>query len=88
MSNLFTQKKGVLMMNPIRSFPSLPLVKLGSAFTKVNEFLKRFGSIPDVLELDHLTVSGDVTFGKGVILRVYFLDHFLVFYMILTENFL
>lgn len=69
MSNLFTQKKGVLDMNPLRSFPSVPLVKLGSAFTKVNEFLKRFGSIPDCLELDHLTVSGDVTFGKGVILR-------------------
>ena len=25
----------------------------------------RFGSIPDLLELDHLTVSGDVTFGRG-----------------------
>jgi len=31
--------------------------------------LPRFGSIPDVLELDHLTVSGDVTFGRGVSLR-------------------
>ncbi len=70
MSNLYTQKKGVLDMNPLRSFPSVPLVKLGSAFAKVNEFLKRFGSIPDCLELDHLTVSGDVTFGKGVVLRV------------------
>lgn len=34
------------------------------------EFLKRFASIPDMLELDHLTVSGDVTFGKGVVLKV------------------
>lgn len=70
MSNLYTQKKGLLEMNPLRSFPSVPLVKLGSGFVKVSEFLKRFGSIPDCLELDHLTVSGDVTFGKGVILRV------------------
>jgi len=69
MSNLFTQKKGYLEMNPLRSFPSVPLVKLGTSFNKVSEFLKRFGSIPDCLELDHLTVSGDVTFGKGVILR-------------------
>jgi len=70
MSNLFTQKKGYLEMNPLRSFPSVPLVKLGNSFTKVNEFLKRFGgNIPDCLELDHLTVSGDVTFGKSVILR-------------------
>lgn len=31
--------------------------------------MSRFSSIPDMLELDHLTVSGDVTFGKNVVLR-------------------
>jgi UDP-N-acetylglucosamine pyrophosphorylase len=36
----------------------------------VKDFLSRFQSIPDCLELDSLTVSGDVTFGKGVSLRV------------------
>ena len=41
---------------------------------KVNECLKRFGNIPDCLELDHLTVSGDVWFGKGVTLRVNYLQ--------------
>ena len=47
-------------------FSSTPLVKLGGKeFKKVKDFLYRFGSIPDMLELDHLTVSGDVTFGKG-----------------------
>jgi UTP--glucose-1-phosphate uridylyltransferase len=52
-------------------FPSTPLVKLGdNHFKKVAAFLARFGSIPDLLELDHLTVSGDVTFGRGVSLRV------------------
>lgn len=30
----------------------------------------RFANIPDIIELDHLTVSGDVTFGKGVSLKV------------------
>ena len=51
-------------------FPSTPLVKLGKKhFKKASECLARFGSIPDMLELDHLTVSGDVTFGKGVILK-------------------
>jgi UTP--glucose-1-phosphate uridylyltransferase len=69
MSNLFIQKKGLLEMNTLRSFNAVPLIKLGSGFTKVNECLKRFGSIPNCIELDHLTVSGDVTFGKGVILR-------------------
>lgn len=78
-------------MNAQRSFPSVPLVKLGTSFTKVmpmifssivnkilflsekqkvKDFLSRFQSIPDCLELDSLTVSGDVTFGKGVSLRV------------------
>jgi len=38
-------------------------------FGQVKEFLKRFESIPDLLELDHLTVSGDVTFGRGVSLK-------------------
>ena len=33
-------------------------------------FYFRFGSIPDMLELDHITVSGDVTFGKGVSVKV------------------
>ena len=35
MSNLFTQKKGLLEMNSLRSFPAVPLIKLGSGFTKV-----------------------------------------------------
>ena len=47
-------------------FPSTPLVKLGdNQFKNVSAFLSRFGSIPDMLELDHVTVSGDVTFGRG-----------------------
>ena len=37
---------------------------------QVRDFLSRFDSIPDMLELDHLTVSGDVTFGKNVTLKV------------------
>ena len=37
---------------------------------QVQEYLTRFESIPDMLELDHLTVSGDVTLGKNVSLKV------------------
>ena len=40
-----------------------------SDFFQVAEFLKRFASIPNILELDHLTVSGNVMFGRGVSLR-------------------
>merc|ERR1719458_681742 len=70
MSNLYSLDHGALIMSPMRMFPSTPLIKLGeNHFKKVAPFLSRFGSIPDVLELDHLTVSGDVTFGRGVSLR-------------------
>lgn len=70
MSNLYKLENGFLTMNPLRAFPSVPLVKLGDEhFSKVREFLARFASIPDLLELNHLTVSGDVTFGKNVSLR-------------------
>ena len=47
-------------------FPSTPIVKLGHHFQSSSQLLKRFASIPDMLELDHLTISGDVTLGKNV----------------------
>lgn len=69
MSNLYDINFGNLTLSDERSFPTTPLVKLGSQFDKVNDFLKRFQSIPDLIELDHLTVSGDVWFGRGVTLK-------------------
>ena len=35
MSNLYTMRQGIIEMNPKRSFPSVPLVKLGTSFKKV-----------------------------------------------------
>jgi len=67
-SNLYSLSKGSLVMNPAREFTTVPLVKLGEHFDKVDQYNKRFKNIPDMLELDHLTVSGDVTFGAGVTL--------------------
>ncbi|VDM95522.1 unnamed protein product [Thelazia callipaeda] len=69
MSNLYDIENGNLTLSKLRSFPTTPLVKLGSSFDKVQEYLKRFQGIPDLLELDHLTVSGDVWFGKDVTLK-------------------
>ncbi|KAK7084533.1 UTP--glucose-1-phosphate uridylyltransferase [Halocaridina rubra] len=70
MSNLYSLQQGSLTMSHLRMFDTTPLVKLGpNHFGRVKDFLKRFASIPDMLELDHLTVSGDVTFGKDVSLR-------------------
>ncbi|XP_053332521.1 UDP-glucose pyrophosphorylase 2a isoform X2 [Clarias gariepinus] len=69
MSNLYSLDAGSLTMSKKREFPTTPHVKLGSSFTKVQDFLRRIESIPDMLELDHLTVSGDVTFGKQVTVK-------------------
>jgi UTP--glucose-1-phosphate uridylyltransferase len=68
-SNIYQVRDGTLEMVPQRPYPSVPLVKLGSQFKKVSDFLGRFSGIPDAIELDHLTVSGDVRFGKGVVLK-------------------
>lgn len=55
----------------------------------MKDYLSRFASIPDMLELDHLTVSGDVTFGRGVSLKVSsisksFAEGFIIIIIIIT----
>jgi len=70
-SNLFQMTPdGSYSINPARPFNTIPVIKLGDHFSKMSEFSKRFkGSLPDLLELDHLTVSGDVYFGNHVTLK-------------------
>nr|CAG8484140.1 10807_t:CDS:2 [Entrophospora candida]CAG8575090.1 1811_t:CDS:2 [Entrophospora candida] len=68
-SDLYSLNHGELVMNPKRLFQTVPLVKLGDGFKKVSNFLARFQSPPYILELDHLTVTGDVTFGANVELK-------------------
>jgi UTP--glucose-1-phosphate uridylyltransferase len=68
-SDLYELSKGELIMNPKRQFATVPIVKLGDHFKKVTSFLQRFKSPPKILELDHLTVTGDVYFGSGVTLK-------------------
>ena len=65
-SGLYTLEHGVLTMNPSREFMGTPVIKLGDTFKKVADFEKRFKSIPDITELDHLTINGDVWIGKKV----------------------
>ena len=69
-SDLYSLSHGQLIMNPKRPFPSVPLIKLGKEFAKVNDYMARFSSIPNILELDHLTITGDVTIGSNVTFRV------------------
>jgi UTP--glucose-1-phosphate uridylyltransferase len=68
-SNLFLFKDGILQQNPARQFDSLPLIRLGEAFQDVESYHNRFQTIPDILELDLLTVVGNVYFGKNLVLR-------------------
>ena len=70
----------------------LPVIKTSLTHAppppKVKDFLKRFESVPDMLELDHLTVTGEVYFGRGVSLRVGFQSSlFAIFSMILFLNY-
>lgn len=69
-SDLYTlNEDGNLVVNNKRPFQSIPIVKLGDNFKKVSAFQNRILSPPHILELDHLTVSGDVTFGSDVVLK-------------------
>ncbi|PPR00978.1 hypothetical protein CVT24_000272 [Panaeolus cyanescens] len=68
-SSLFQIERGCLTMNSARTFATIPIIKLDSHFQNIHQFQKRFKQIPDILELDHLTVSGDVYFGRNVTLR-------------------
>jgi len=66
---LYYLSHGNLILNSSR-FPQMaPLVKLGSHYKKVSDFQKRIPSIPRILELDHLTITGNVNLGKNVTLR-------------------
>lgn len=70
-SNLYLRnREGELVMNPARKLPGTPLVKLDAEhFGAVKQFNARFASIPDILDLSHFTVSGDVTFGFDVSIK-------------------
>ncbi|XP_051131410.1 UTP--glucose-1-phosphate uridylyltransferase-like [Andrographis paniculata] len=66
-SDIYTSAEGTLIRNPAREKPTDPSIELGPEF--VNDFHKRFKSIPNVLALDSLKVTGDVWFGDGITLK-------------------
>lgn len=68
-SDLYTLNDGFVIRNPARANPANPSIDLGPEFKKVANFLSRFKSIPSILELDSLKVTGDVWFGAGVVLK-------------------
>lgn len=68
-SDIYSLQHGQLKINEQRMFDTTPVIKLGDHFKKIQNFQKRFKKIPKILELDHLTVTGDVYFGRNVTLR-------------------
>lgn len=67
-SDLFHLQHGGLVLDEKRFGPN-PLIKLGSHFKKVSGFNARIPHIPKIIELDHLTITGNVFLGKNVTLR-------------------
>ncbi|KZP34176.1 UTP-glucose-1-phosphate uridylyltransferase [Athelia psychrophila] len=68
-SDIYSLEHGQLILNEARMFETTPVIKLGDHFKKIQQFQKRFKKIPKIIELDHLTVTGDVYFGRNVTLR-------------------
>ncbi|MBU2515054.1 UTP--glucose-1-phosphate uridylyltransferase [bacterium] len=68
-SNLYIFEEGIIKKNPDRQFGGIPLIRLGNYFQTVEEYQNRFASIPDILDLDLLTIVGNVYFGKNITLR-------------------
>ncbi|XP_059457296.1 UTP--glucose-1-phosphate uridylyltransferase-like [Corylus avellana] len=68
-SDLYTYNNGILVRNAARSNPVNPSIDLGPEFGQVSDFLSRFRSIPSIIELDSLKVTGDVWFGTDITLK-------------------
>ncbi|CAM9613525.1 unnamed protein product [Choristocarpus tenellus] len=69
-SDLYAVRHGSLVMSGEHSDLNTPLVKLGREFSYVEEYLRRIPhGVPNIAQLDHLTVAGDVVFGENVTLK-------------------
>ncbi|XP_068639274.1 UTP--glucose-1-phosphate uridylyltransferase isoform X1 [Aristolochia californica] len=68
-SDLYTVVDGFVIRNEARTNPANPTIELGPEFKKVGNFLSRFKSIPSIIELDSLKVTGDVWFGANITLK-------------------
>jgi UTP--glucose-1-phosphate uridylyltransferase len=69
-SDIFTVKHGQLIVSEDRMNQPLPLIKLGKAFVNIDDFHKHMRNHrPNICELEHLTIAGDVYIGNNVTLK-------------------
>ncbi|SJK97539.1 related to UTP-glucose-1-phosphate uridylyltransferase [Armillaria ostoyae] len=68
-SEIYNIQNGQIVLDSNRMFNTTPVIKLGDHFKNIHEFQRRFKQIPSIVDLDHLTVAGDVYFGRSVTLR-------------------
>lgn len=68
-SKLYALAHGSLLPSPARELPSPPVIKLGAEFAALRDYLARIPYAPNLDECEHLTVSGDVHFGEGVVVK-------------------
>jgi len=68
-SDIYSLDHGQPVLSNDRVFGTTPVIKLDDHFKKIQQFQKRFKKIPKMIDLDHLTVTGDVYFGQNVTLR-------------------
>ncbi|XP_075492746.1 UTP--glucose-1-phosphate uridylyltransferase-like [Primulina tabacum] len=68
-SDLYTLMDGILTRNTARENPADPTIELGPEFENVDDFRRRFKSVPSVVGLESLKVTGDVWFGAGITLK-------------------
>ncbi|CDI98108.1 UTP glucose 1 phosphate uridylyltransferase [Echinococcus multilocularis] len=68
-SDLFTLVNGSLVISPRRLSSSLPIVDLDHHFQSVQDLQLRIPFVPSMVNLSHLTLSGDVRFGPNVVLK-------------------
>lgn len=69
-STLFSIRHGTLKITGERTSDAVPVVRLvGSHYKKVDAFRKRIKGPINVDDLEHLTISGEVSLGKNVTLK-------------------
>ncbi len=68
-SNLFELEEGRLRINSQRTIPELPDVNFGAPFDRLDEYNSRLKAIPNILNLESLTLEGDIVFEGPAVLE-------------------